>query len=129
MSSSSSSLFCNVLVISSFKIKCPSSILYSLKLSLYVFTILFPATRNPDTRPIVSVINKNITRYFPNSSLSSLGSLFLSGFFIFNLYFPFTIQAARPEFYFHYHILFLFFHHADELLYPPYFLSHHCELL
>ena len=45
------------------------------------------ATMNPDTNPIIMVINKNSAIYFPRSLRSSLGIRFIRGFFFFALSF------------------------------------------
>ena len=46
------------------------------------FTLSSKATRKPETKPMVSVINRKITIYFPKSLFSSLGRRFHNGFFI-----------------------------------------------
>ena len=72
-------------------VKFPSSMLYFSKLSLYACNMLSSATRNPEIMPIVSVINKNTTRYFERSPTSSLGRRLRNGFFIRSPPLPFQI--------------------------------------
>ena len=48
--------------------------------------------KNPDTMPIIIVMNKNRTMYFPISPLSSLGKRLIRGFFMLPLL---TNQALR----------------------------------
>ena len=49
---------------------------------MQIEVMLLSATRKPEINPIVSVINKNITAYFPKSCFNSLKKRFRNGFFM-----------------------------------------------
>ena len=51
-------------------------------LKALIIGILSSATRKPDTNPMVKVINKKITMYFPKSLFNSLERRFHNGFLI-----------------------------------------------
>ena len=57
--------------------------------------ILSFATYIPDTKPIVSTRNRNTTRYFFQSPISSFGILLIRGFLIFFIAAPLPFQIFR----------------------------------
>lgn len=56
--------------------------------------ILSFATYIPDTKPIVSTRNRNTTRYFFQSPISSFGILLIRGFLIFFIAAPLPFQTS-----------------------------------